>query len=98
MCVCVCLVMTAAGQKIFECLADYDRDDDFNVRHNALTDAHAWSAVGAKIFNTLSMSTKKSSSYRSVAMGCPGRMRRTAGQQQAEHGEIRCTVVLRGIC
>ena len=41
------------GRKIFERLADYDSDDDFDVMQNAPINTQAWSAVGAKIFNTL---------------------------------------------
>ena len=41
------------GRKIFERLADYDSDDDFDVMQNPPINTHAWSAVGAKIFNTL---------------------------------------------
>ncbi|CAE7714067.1 unnamed protein product [Symbiodinium sp. CCMP2456] len=41
------------GRKIFERLADYDSDDDFDVMQKAPINTQAWSAVGAKIFNTL---------------------------------------------
>ncbi|CAE7664589.1 unnamed protein product [Symbiodinium pilosum] len=41
------------GRKIFDRLAEYDSDDDFDVMQNPPINTHAWSSVGAKIFKTL---------------------------------------------